>query len=92
MSDGDISGALRLISSEDIIAPNNEITLNALKEKHPQHPEPSYFPDSLLDVEQIIPTDEEVNRSIISFRKGTAGGNKQFTSTNFERFVVRSKW
>lgn len=74
LSDGDVSGSLRLLSSDDIIAPNNEITLNALKEKHPTHPEPSNFPNSSIEIEQITPTEEEVNRSIVSFRKGIAGG------------------
>lgn len=74
LSDGDVSGALRLLSSDDIIAPNNEETLNTLKQKHPQHPEPSNFPDSSIEIEQITPTEEEVNKSIVSFRKGTAGG------------------
>lgn len=74
LSDGDVSGALRLISSDDIIAPNNEETLNALRQKHPPHPEPSNFPDSSTEIEQITPTEEEVHMSIISFRKGTAGG------------------
>lgn len=40
LSDGDISGSLRLISSDDCIAPKNEATLNSLREKHPPHPQP----------------------------------------------------
>lgn len=74
LSDGDASGALRLISYSDTIAPNNENTLISLKEKHPPHPEPSLYPDSEIEIEQIIPTEEEVSRSIMTFRKGTAGG------------------
>lgn len=53
LSDGGVSGALRLLSSDDIIAPNNEATLNA--RKHPPHPESSNFPDSSIEIEQITP-------------------------------------
>lgn len=74
LSDGDISGAVRLISSDDCIAPNNEETLNSLKQKHPEHPEPSNFPNSTIEIDQITPTEEEVRRSIISFKNGSAGG------------------
>lgn len=74
LSDGDVSGALRLLSSDDCIAPKDEKTLKSLKEKHPAHPEPTFFPDSPIETEQIIPTEEEVQRSIMSFRNGTAGG------------------
>lgn len=74
LSDGDINGAIRLISSDDCMAPNNEDTLSSLNEKHPPHPEPAEFPDSAIEVDQIEPTEEEVRRTIWSFRNGTAGG------------------
>lgn len=50
-SDGDISGALRLISSNDCIAPKNEETLNSLIQKHPEHLEPKTFPDSSIEID-----------------------------------------
>lgn len=74
LSDGDVSGALRLLSSDDCIAPKNEETLRSLQLKHPAHPEPTNFPDSTIETPQIIPSEEEVQRSIMSFRNGTAGG------------------
>lgn len=48
--------------------------MKSLHEKHPAHPEPVKFPESTVETEQIIPTEEEVERSIMSFRNGTAGG------------------
>ena len=74
LSDGDIIGAIRLISSDFCIAPKDNETLNSLIQKHPEHPEPSNFPDSSIEIDQIIPTEEEVQRTIMSFKNGTAGG------------------
>lgn len=74
LADGDVSGALRLIVSDDVIAPNNQDTLDSLKQKHPIHPEPTNYPDHTIDIPQMIPIEEEVSRAIMSFRKGSAGG------------------
>lgn len=74
LADGDVSGALRLLVSDDVIAPNNQETSISLKQKHPIHPEPTNYPDHTLEIPQIIPTEEEVSRAILSFRKGSAGG------------------
>lgn len=74
LADGDVSGALRLLSSDDCIAPKNEETFKSLQQKHPAHPEPTNFPDSSIETDPIIPTEDEVQRSIMSFRNGTAGG------------------
>ena len=44
LADGDVRGAIRLVSSDDVLAPRNQETYLALLEKHPEHPQPSDFP------------------------------------------------
>jgi len=74
-SDGDVRGAIRLLTSNDTIAPRNEDTLASLLDKHPPHPEPSNFP-SPLDVIQVWePVSPAVlAKAISSFYPGSAGG------------------
>ena len=43
-SDGDIKGAIRLLTSTESIAPRNDETLNLLKQKHPSTPEDLTLP------------------------------------------------
>ena len=45
MSDGDVRGAVRLLSSASGIAPNNQQTLEQLKDRHPPSPDDLNFPD-----------------------------------------------
>lgn len=75
LSDGDISGAIRLLSSDDTIATPNEATISSLQEKHPYHPEPANFPEP---PEQLDPpsevSSEELSSALSSFPPGSAGG------------------
>lgn len=74
LSDGDVRGAIRLITSDDIIAPNNEDTWAALITKHLPHPEPASFPDPPT-AEPLPPIeDDQLLAGIASFPPGTAGG------------------
>lgn len=50
IADGDIQGAVRLLSSEDSIAPMNSDTLSKLQEKHPSPSRELDFPDPPNDV------------------------------------------
>ena len=76
ISDGDTVGAIRLLTSNDVIlSPSTEI-INELLKIHPEHPLP-------YDVQERLPTDEIVEAScdadmvkscILSFKAGSAGG------------------
>ncbi|OXA58286.1 Retrovirus-related Pol polyprotein from type-2 retrotransposable element R2DM [Folsomia candida] len=75
LADGDVRGAIRLLTSDDTIAPNNQETLDALITKHPPHPEPTYFPNAPDKAEVLAPVDpKEVLIAISSFAPGSAGG------------------
>jgi hypothetical protein len=77
LADGDIRGAIRLVCSDDTIAPNNDEALRALHEKHPPHPLPINFPVPNNDNNDVTtpPVDNnEVTKAISSFPPGSAGG------------------
>ena len=74
IEDGNLSAAVRIISSEDVLAPEDDSTFSALIDKHPTAtadrrplPDPSRYP--ALQV-----SESEVLRAIRSFPAGSAGG------------------
>lgn len=75
LSDGDIRGAIRLLCSDDTVAPYNQSTIDSLLDKHPPHPEPLNFP-VMPDVDEhpAEATEEEILATISSFPPGSAGG------------------
>ena len=72
--DGDISGAVRLLASEDTIAPVNEETLAALRLKHPNPPPDLVFPDVAPAPTRPEITCEEVSEALRSFSAGSGAG------------------
>lgn len=75
VADGDIQGEVRLLSSEDSIAPVNSDTLCKLQEKHPSPSRILDFPDPPNDSsERVVVSDKEVRKAIYSFKNGSSGG------------------
>ena len=75
LSQGDVQGAVRLLSSTDSMAPNDPETHETLRNKHPALPADVDL--SLLA--PIVPskyvvTPKDVRKAIQSFRKGSSGG------------------
>ena len=66
-----ISGAVRLLASEDSIAPVNEETLAALKLKHPSPPSDLIFPEATPAPGRPEITCEEVSKALQSFSNGS---------------------
>ena len=77
VAEGDITGAIRLLCSDDTLAPFNQSTLSLLKEKHPDHPTPEVFPEDPNSV-PLVGTVEEIQKAIFSFPAGSAGGLDAF--------------
>jgi len=73
LSDGDIKGAVRLLSSDEALAPQNDNTFKLLEDKHPapSTTEIPQLPDPQLFL-QI--TSEKVKLALFSFPNGSAGG------------------
>ncbi|KAJ0182426.1 hypothetical protein K1T71_001795 [Dendrolimus kikuchii] len=75
IADGDLSGAARLLFSEDKIASNNAETLATLKDKHPPSATDLHLPEEPNILNSFIcASKEDVLKAINSFRPGSAGG------------------
>ena len=76
LSMGDISGAVRILSSEDKVLRGDGDTLQKLKEKHPDpHPNSQVPPPpENLNNANLIATGEDIKSAIKSFRNGSGGG------------------
>ena len=74
IEDGNISAAVRLLSSDDVLAPDDDDTFSALKHKHPTAAQDrrSLSDPSLHPPLQV--SEAEVLRAIRSFPAGSAGG------------------
>jgi hypothetical protein len=76
LSDGDIRGALKMLTSQDMIALRNEATIQALEKKHP--PPRKYNSTTVFqqkkDNNMSSVTSLEVTKAIESFPNGSAGG------------------
>ena len=72
---GDVKGAVRILSSDDSLAPNEDTTFNKLLAKHPPAPTDSRTPPPIG--ERHVPpmvTPKTVENLIGSFPAGSAGG------------------
>ena len=76
LEEGDFRGAVRLVCSEDSIAPQDDSTFEALKQKHPC----SYLGTTItllsedLDSVGIMVSETEIVQAIKSFPNSSAGG------------------
>ena len=75
LEEGDIRGAIRLAASEDTIAPFDDVTAEALREKHPVRAPSDCLPTPPSKEEESIQlTDTDIRSTIKSFAPGSAGG------------------
>ena len=75
LSDLDIRGAVRLLSSDAKLLSSTPETLEKLKTKHPEpHPDTVLPPPPEELGDPLICTREEVQQAIKSFRNGSGGG------------------
>ena len=74
-SENDLRGAIRELSSDDTLAPDNNDTLNKLKERHPVAPIGVTLPHAPENENDHIPVSlDSVKSAILSFPAGSAGG------------------
>lgn len=72
VADGDIRGAVKILSSQDTLSPASEETLKKLMDKHPQcHRQ---FKCSNVEVENMSVCEEDVKLALSSFPNGSSGG------------------
>jgi hypothetical protein len=76
LSEGDISGAVRTLCSEESMAINDEATLNVLRSKHPKMPESTSYPQepaASTEADAIF-SEKWVHEAINSFNLSSSGG------------------
>ncbi|GAU93517.1 hypothetical protein RvY_05447 [Ramazzottius varieornatus] len=75
LNDCDVSGAVRILASDDVMAPVTTETLEALRAKHRLEQDSVAFPLKEFLVPPAVPvTSEEVINAVVSFPNGSAGG------------------
>jgi hypothetical protein len=71
ISDGDIRGAIRLLSSSDVFAANNSDTFAHFEEKHPPPSRTLNLPDAPNEnVDYLSVSEDKVFKAIMSFPNG----------------------
>ena len=93
ISNGDIKGAIRVLSSNDSILPFDEDTLSILKAKHPSRHPDSKMPDcptaeNRTNALQL--TEEQVRKAIMSFPGGSAGGSDLLLPQHLKDLISKS--
>ena len=73
-ADGDIKGSLRLLSSEDTVAPPSEEVLVALQSKHPPAPTDEDLGDYELATTELSATESDVEAALLSFSPSSSAG------------------
>ena len=77
LANGDVKGAIRVLSSNDSLLPSDPSTLSVLESKHPpRHPD-SQIPDppsAEQAAEALQLSEAQVRKAILSFPGGSAGG------------------
>jgi len=90
LADGDVSGAVRLATSNDALAPFDE-TLSGLQSKHPPTPPDLDFPEQPDDSSEVLSVScAVVARAICSFKAGSAGGLDHLHPQHFKELISNS--
>lgn len=75
IAEGDVKGAVRILSSSDALAPQNVSTFEQLKLKHPPPSREMNFPDPPdKNTEPLVVTERDIFYSIKSFPNGSSAG------------------
>jgi len=91
LADGDVTGAVRLASSNDTLAPFDGKTLSGLWSKHPPSPPDLEFSEQLDDFSEILSVScAVVDCTIRGFRAGSAGGLDRLHPQHFKELISKS--
>ncbi|XP_045458163.1 LIM/homeobox protein Awh [Melitaea cinxia] len=82
--DGDLKNAVRILFSSDTLAPFDNKTLEALREKHPLPNPASLLPSPPIFNNVLQVKDEDTYAAIMSFTSGSASGIDGITSQHLK--------
>lgn len=91
ISNGEIRSAVRILSSDDTLAPNNAATFEELKAKHPPPSRPLQFPAPPPENHEHFTTNEDlVLQGIMSFQCGSAAGIDGISPQHLKDLISKS--
>jgi len=73
LQEGDVRGSVRCLTSQESLAPFTDVTVNAMKAKHPVSPDDRRALPTPSGSSLVV-TDEDIKAAIRSFAPGSAGG------------------
>ena len=90
LSAGDVSGAVRILSSDAALSPFDSETLQALQEKHPPSP-PDFLlpPPPSISPEPLQVSSEIIEKSIRSFKLGSSAGPDKLSPQHLKVLISR---
>ena len=74
LAEGDLRGAVRVLSSETGLTPFSEEVTQLLQAKHPQPTCSPTLPESASPETQLQTNEDEIRKAIASFPAGSSGG------------------
>ena len=90
ITDGDITGAVRLLSSKAVLAPFNEETVDALHEKHPSSPIDLQLPSSPdTSYHPLNVSTTYIEKAIRSFNSGSAAGPDKLSPQHLKELASK---
>ena len=90
IADGDVTGAIRLLSSKATVAPFNAATAAALHEKHPMPPDDLQLPPAPdLSAPALEVSTATIEKSIRSFNPGSAAGPDKLSPQHLKELISR---
>ena len=88
LSDGDVSGAVQILCSDNTVAPFDNETLEALRNRHPPSPtDLSMPPPPDMSVEPLQVTVATIEKCIHSFKPGSAAGPEKLTPQHLKELL-----
>jgi len=79
IADGDVKGAVKILSSSETLAPENMSTLNQLRQKHSQPKRKLKLPEAPADkADHLIVTEKAVVKKINNFPMQTFSGQQKY--------------
>ena len=90
LSDGDVSGVVRVLCSDATLAPVNAVTLEALNERHPPPPHDLQMPPPPDNSpEPISVSTTTIEESIRAFKPGSASGPYKLSPQHIKELISR---
>ena len=90
IADGDVAGAIRLLSSKTTVAPFNAATAAALHEKHPIPPDHLKLPPAPdLSAPALEASTATIEKSIRSFKPGSEAGPDKLSPQHLKELISR---